>query len=114
MAFGTKALIDAVREVAFGSVGASFSTIGSALTVHARIIRFVNSTDVDVYISDDNSTNNFRMAANSFILFDFSTNKIKDDGLFVAIGTQFYVKRVSGAPTKGAVWLEVVSATGGV
>ncbi len=114
MAFGTRAEFDEVREVAFGSIGASYSAIGTALTDHARIIRFVNSTDDEVYISSDGSTNNFRMSANSFILFDFSTNKIRDDGLFVAIGTQFYVKRVSGAPTEGAVWIEVVSATGGV
>lgn len=114
MAFGTKVQFDAVREVAFGSVGASFSAVGTALTDHARLIRFVNSLDNEIYVSYDGVNNNFRMAPNSYILFDFSTNKIRDDGLFVSVGTQFYVKRVSAAPTKGSMWIEVVYASGGV
>lgn len=114
MAFGTRAVLDSVREVAFGSISGSYIVIGTPLTDHARMIRIVNSTDVQVYVSYDGVNNNLRLAANSYILFDFSTNKIRDDGLFVSIGTQFYVKQVSGAPGSGAVWVEVVSAAGGV
>lgn len=114
MAYGTRAEFDAVREVAFGSISGSYAVIGGTLTDHARIVRIVNSTNAEMYISVDGTTDNFRMAANSFVLFDFSTNKIRDDGLFVAVGTQFYVKQVSAAPTSGAVWVEVVSAAGGV
>lgn len=114
MAYGTRAHFDAVREVAFGSISGTYAAVGSALTDHARIIRFVNSTNAEVYISADGATNNLRLAAGSFALFDFSTNKIQDDGLFVSIGTQFYVKQVSGAPGSGAVWVEVINGTGGV
>ena len=114
MAYGTRATFDAVRELAFGSVGASYTAIGSALSEHARIICMNNSTDVDVYISVDGTTDNFRIAANSFRLIDFSANKIRDDGLFVSIGTIFYAKRAAGAPTRGTVWIEVTFATGGV
>lgn len=114
MAYGTRAQFDAVRELAFGSISGSYAALGTALTDHARIVRIANGTDAQIYVSVDGSTNNFRLAANSFALFDFSTNKIRDDGLFVAVGTQFYAKQVSGAPTSGAVWVEVVSAAGGV
>lgn len=114
MAFGTRAQLDNVREVAFGSISGTYAAIGTALTDHARLIRFVNSTDVQVYISDDGVNNKLRLAANSYILFDFSANKIRDDGLFFPVGSQFYVKQVSGAPGSGAVWVEVVSAAGGV
>ena len=114
MAYGTRATFDAVRELAFGSVGASYTAVGSALSDHARIVCMNNSTNEDVYISVDGTTNNFRLAANSFRLIDFSSNKIRDDGLFVSIGTVFYAKRVSGAPTSGTVWIEVTFATGGV
>lgn len=114
MAFGTRAQFDAVREVAFGAISGTFTPIGGPLTDHARIVIFTNSTNVEVYISADGIVNNFRMAANSFKLIDFSTNKIRDDGLFVSIGTQFYVKEVAGAPGSGAVWIEVISAAGGV
>lgn len=114
MAYGTRAQFDAVRELAFGSISGSYMAVGSATTDHARLIRFVNSTDVQVYFSLDGVTNNIRLAPNSFALFDFSTNKIQDDGLFVSVGTVFYVKQVSGAPSLGGVWCEVVSGTGGV
>jgi hypothetical protein len=114
MAFGTRAFFDSVRELAFGSISASYAALGTALTDHARIVVFVNSSNAEVYISVDGTNNNLRLAANSFRLFDFSTNRIQDDGLFVSMGTQFYVKQVSGAPSSGGVWIEVISATGGV
>lgn len=114
MAFGTRAQLETLRELAYTSVSASYVTVGTPLTDHARIICFNNSTDVDIYITDDGTNNKIRLAANSFRLIDYSTNKIRDDGLFVSIGTQFSAKQVSGAPTRGAVWIEVTSATGGV
>ncbi len=114
MAFGTKAKFDAVRELAFGGISGAYAAIGTPLTDHARIIRFANSTGVEIYISADGVTNHLRLASNGFVLFDFSTNKIQDDGLFMAVGTQFYAKQVSGAAASGAVWVEVVSASGGV
>jgi hypothetical protein len=114
MAFGTRAKFDAVRELAFGDISGTYAAIGGPLTDHARIIRFVNSTNAEVYITTNTAENKLRFAVSSFVLFDFSTNKIRDDGLFVHVGTQFYAKQVSGAPTSGAVWIEVISAEGGV
>ena len=114
MAYGTRAEIDAVRELAFGSISGSFTAVGTPLTQHARVVIFTNSSNAEIYISTDGTTNNLRLASNSFKLIDFSTNKIRDDGLFVSIGTQFYTKQVSGAPSSGAVWIEVIYAAGGV
>lgn len=114
MAYGTRAAFEPVREVAFGSIGASYAAVGSAITDHARLIRIVNTTDAQVYISVDGTNNHIRMAANSFFILDFSANKVRDDGLFLPVGTIFYAKRVSAAPTSGALWAEVVYAQGGV
>lgn len=114
MAYGTRAKFNAIREIAFGGISGTYAALGTALTDHARIIRFVNSTNAEVYVTTDTSENELRIAAASFVLYDFSSNKIRDDGLFVHIGTQFYVKQVSGAPTSGGVWIEVISAEGGV
>ena len=113
MAYGIRAQLENLRELAFGSISGTYATVGSALTDHARIICFSNSTDADMYISDDGVNDKIRLAANSFRLIDFSTNKIRDDGLFVSQGTQFYVKQASGAPTRGSIWIEVTSASGG-
>ena len=114
MAYGTRATFNAIREMAFGDLLANFDVVGTLLTDHARIVRFTNTTDVEVYISLDGATDQIRMAVNSFFLLDFSTNKVQDDGLFVPVGTIFYARRVAGAASSGAIWIEVVAATGGV
>ena len=74
----------------------------------------MNTTDVEVYITLDGATDQIRMAAGSFFILDFSSNKVRDDGLFLSVGTIFSVREVSGAAGSGAVWVEVVAATGGV
>lgn len=114
MAYGIRAEFDTVRELAFGSISGSYAAIGTALTQQARVLTINNSTNVDIYVSTDGTNNNLRVAANSYKLIDFSTNRIRDDGLFVAIGTQFYARQVSGAAASGAVWIEVIYAAGGV
>jgi hypothetical protein len=43
-----------------------------------------------------------------------TTNKVKDDGLFLDVGTIFYVKEVSVTPTSGDVWIEILYADGGI
>jgi hypothetical protein len=48
------------------------------------------------------------------MVFDFTTNEAQNAGFFLPLRTQFYQKRVSGAPTTGAVWIHTVYAQGGV
>lgn len=114
MAFGTRASAGPVREIDFGDVGASYVAVGSPLTDYTRIISFQNGLDQHVYISLDGTTDNFRMANNSFKLLDLSANKIRDDGLFLAAGTQIYIKEVSASVTSGTFWFETIIAEGGV
>lgn len=114
MAYGRRVNFEAIREVAFGGVGAAYAALGAALSDNARIISFSNSTDAEVYISFDGTNDHIRLAANSFQLFDYTANKTRDDGFFIANGTIIYQRRVAGAPTSGAVWAEVVVATGGI
>lgn len=108
MAYPKRVRFEAVREVAFGAIGAAYSAIGSSIAHPARLIRISNTTNQDLYISTDGVNNHLRVASGSFILFDFTTNKVRDDGLFVQQGTVFYVKRVGVAPTSGNVFLEVI------
>lgn len=113
MVYGIRALFDPIRELSFGSIAVDYTQIGTDLSNPARLVSISNSTNVEVYISLDGTTNHIRMAPTSFILFDFTSNKVRDDGLFISEGTGFYVKRVSGAPASGAVWVEIVYANGG-
>lgn len=113
MAFGTRVKFDAVREIAFGDVSASYAALGTPLNDHCRLIKFNNGLDASVYISFDGVHNHLRLPPNSFSLFDLSANKIRDDGLFIAAGTQIYIKEVSSSVSSGACWVEVMVAEGG-
>lgn len=111
MAYGRRVRFEAVREVAFGGIGAAYAALGAALTDNARIIALTNTTDAEVYISFDGVTNHLRLAAGSFKLLDLTTNKVRDDGYFLPTGTQIFQMRVAGAPTSGAFWAEIITAS---
>lgn len=113
MAFGTRVNIDAIREIDFGDVSGSYAAVGTPFGDHVRIISFNNSMDEELYISLDGVTDQLRIVSNGFKLLDFSANKIRDDGLFIEVGTQIYVKEVSASVSEGSFWVEVYSATGG-
>tara|TARA_Y100000034_G_scaffold103986_1_gene130174 strand:+ start:1039 stop:1383 length:345 start_codon:yes stop_codon:yes gene_type:complete len=113
MAYGTRVTFDAVREIAFGSVSGAYAAVGTPLADHVRLITFNSSLDQDIYVSFDGTTDHLRMAQNSFKLYDLSSNKVRDDGLFIASGTQIYIKEVSASVTEGTFWFESMSAQGG-
>jgi len=113
MAFGRRATFDTVREVAFGGVGAAYAALGTATTDYTRIFSVFNSTDADIDISLDGVNDHLRIAAGTGQIYDFTANKVREDGLFLPRGTVFYQKRTAGAPTSGALWVQVTYATGG-
>lgn len=113
MAFGTRSTFDVVREIAFGSVSGTYASVGTPMTDHVRLISFNNSLDQDVYVSFDGSLDHLRVAKNSFKLLDLSANKVRDDGLFLAVGTQIYIKEVSASVASGDFWIEVMYGANG-
>jgi hypothetical protein len=113
MAFGTRVEFEAIRELDFGDISGTYAALGTPLTDNTRLITFSNSMNEELYISFDGTTNHLRIANNSFKLLDLSANKVRDDGLFIAAGTQIYIKEVSSTPTSGSVWMEVMYASGG-
>lgn len=113
MAFGTRVTFDAVRELAASSISGSYAAVGVPTTDHVRLLTLNTSAAEDVYISFDGSTDHLRMSGNSFKLLDLSANRVRDDGLFIPVGTQIYVKFVSTTTAVGTVWAEVMYAEGG-
>lgn len=111
MANTQQAQIDTLRSIAFGSISGSYAAVGSALTYGARLIAFTNATNGDLFVSTDGSTNMLFLLANSFKLFDLTTNRSINDPVFVFVpGTQFFVKQ-SSAPSSGTFNIEVIYAT---
>jgi hypothetical protein len=114
MAYGTRVRFEELREAAFGVIGAAYAAVGGSTSDHTRLVSFFNSTDTDVYISLNGATNHLRIAAGSGQVLDLTTNKVRDDGLFIDEGTFFYAKRAAGAPSSGSLWIQVMYADGGV
>lgn len=114
MAYGRRARFEALRTLAFGGIGAAYAACGGATTDYTRIVSFFNGTDVDVTVSLDGVTDHLRVSSGSGQVFDLTANEVKDDGLFIPVGTTFYLKQSVGAPSKGSFWIQVMNATGGV
>jgi hypothetical protein len=114
MAYGRIATFDALREAAFGSVIAGYTAMGAAMRDNVRILMIYNTTDTDIYISFDGATDHLRIPSHGGETYDFTANKVRDDGLFLPIGTIVYQKRTGGAPTGGNIWVQVTYGTGGV
>lgn len=108
MAYPKRLIPDTIRTSGFAAVLAAYSAVGTALTAPARIVRFLNTTNEDVYFSLDGVNAHFMVPSNTFLLLDVTTNKVRDDGYFISEGTVFYVARVGAAPTSGSVFIEVL------
>jgi hypothetical protein len=94
-----------VQVVAYSSITGSFVSTGIAMKDPIRILKVNNTTDADVYISFDGTTNNDVIVAGSGMVVDLTANKGIESGIYLPIGTIFYLKYVSGAPTLGNVYI---------
>jgi len=113
MAYGTRVKVDPIRELDFGDISGTYASVGTPMTDHVRIISLNNGCDQELYVSFDGTNNHFRLPANSFVLLDLSSNKIREDGLFLSVGTQIYVKEVSASVASGSFWVTVIYGEGG-
>lgn len=109
--YTTRAMVDTLRVLAFGSVSGTYAKVGTDFAYPARIICFTNTTDADMIFSMDGTTDQLIVAAGGFKLFDITTNHrpVNQDDFVFAVGTQWWVKQAA-ATTKGAVYIEVIYA----
>lgn len=93
-----------VRELAFGSIGASYMGVGSAMDKPIRIFLLQNLTDALLMFSFDGVTDHLPLPANGYLLIDIAANKTREQGYYLAEGSRIYAKE-SGTPTTGSVYL---------
>lgn len=93
--------VDALRSLGFGSIGMSYTALGIPFNHPMRIIKILNTTNVDVVISFDGTTDNEYVPAGGFTLYDLTTNEVTEAGWFFRIGTQVWVKLTAGAASGG-------------
>ena|SRR5258708_34214424 len=98
--------IDTIRTLAYTGISGSYATVGSVFSFPVKLICFTNNTDGDMFFSDNGSNNQLFIAAGSFKLFDFTSNRNALQPVWaLPKATQFYVKQ-STSPSKGAVYIE--------
>lgn len=107
--YGTKLRIEALRTLAFGSIGAAYANLGTPFANPANMVIIENNTDVAVMLSwDGGVVDHLPLPAYTCIVFDNTTNRAKDDGFYMTKGTQMAVKRRAGAPSLGSVDVTVI------
>ncbi len=93
-----------VRSLAFGSIGAGYTGVGTSVSHPIRQFLIQNLTDVTLMFSFDGVDDHFPIPANGFFLDDISSNRSQSvQGWYLAQGTRLYVKEI-GVPTLGSVY----------
>lgn len=103
------ARFDTLRSVAFGSIAASYTAVGSAFTHSVRTLKIVNLTDQPVLVSFDGTNDNDVLPMNSGEVYDFGANSVANVGNFEQPNnTTVYVKRQGSAPSSGSVYVVII------
>lgn len=105
METSVKVKYETLRSIAFGDIGIGYSKVGTKLDYPSHLIKIYNLTDADVFVSHNGVDNHYLITANSAEIVDYSANKANSDRYVVEAGTAFHLKRISGAPTTGSVYL---------
>jgi len=106
--YNSRANAEELQEIAFGSIGAGLTIIGTAPTHPCFNITVQNSTDADLVIGwyqQDGLLARCPLFAGSGITLDLQTNKKGPDGdLNWPVGRAVYVKQ-EDVPGKGKVYV---------
>lgn len=97
---------ETVRSLAFGSIVAGYTPIGTVLDNPIRIFFLQNLTDETLMFSFDGVNDHVPLSLGGYILIDVTANKGISQGFYIAKGAQVHVKRI-GVPTSGSVYLSV-------
>ncbi len=109
-----QALFDILRTIPFASITDAYLPAGGPLLHTLRCIKFTNETNGDIVVSTDGVNDMIIMPAESFTVYDLSTNAPPIDtvdNLILARETQFYIKWLS-EPSEGSFYIEGFYAKG--
>ena len=88
---------------------ALFYTIGAPLERPARVLKWDNLTDQNVFISVNGVQAFTIIPSGAFFLLDLSTNKTAVEDFFCSEGTQFWAN-AAVAPLTGSVYLTAIGS----
>ena len=105
----SRANLEALRSLAFGSISGSYAAVGTATANPVRLFCITNNTEGDMLFSRDGVADELFVGAGSFKLFDLQSNinPNKEDRFVFDQGTTFYVKQLQ-SPVSGSVYIEIL------
>lgn len=95
---------DTMRVFDSSTLTGSYQKLGSAFTHAASIVKIVNNSTVLVTVSIDGVNDHDVLPANSFFLYDETSNSPHTENTYLRAGTQFYLKGSAGS---GNIYLVV-------
>ncbi len=101
---GSEIKPEAVREIDFDDIGATFAAFGPAFLRVVRILTVDNGTDADMYLTLNGVTDQLRVRAGQAKVYD-----LKTDDLYINPGDVISI-RYKTAPTSGDVFIESITA----
>lgn len=98
---------ETLRSIDSATFTGSYQAVGTPLAHSASIVKMINNSDELVTISVDGINDVDVLPANSFWLYDITSNTPThgDDAIFIQEGTQYLVKGSAGT---GLVYLVVL------
>ena len=89
---------------------ANYQAFGSEISHEAIKVQFINTSDVDIYVSDQ-LRNNWRIPSGGTISVDEPSYQVpnKDAQIQLPRNTQLYVKQVTGAASEGNLWAHILT-----
>ena len=91
-----------LRKIGFVDITGTYSGVGSPFANPVRSMKFVNETDVTIYVSLNGIDDHDVIPGNSYSLYDVCANKSDAAGfLEQPQGDRVYAKAKSGLPTVG-------------
>jgi hypothetical protein len=102
---------DALREVAFGSIGANYAIIGTAFTKDVTYLDIYNGTNQDIRLSDNGTRDIKYLPQGATWVWDISTNGFGPKKLLFPRSSALYQKRGGAvSPTSGSLFVTIVYA----
>jgi hypothetical protein len=103
---------ETLRSIAFGGIGANYSAVGGVFNNPIRILKISNETDESALISFNGIDDQDIVAANGFVLYDFTGNASAQAGVLeLQAQKRIYVKQAGAAPTSGNLYVTAIYAS---
>lgn len=109
--FNSRVSFDTIRELGFASIGANYALVGTPFDDEVCMLAIINTTDQDLYLSDDGINNKIYLPTQTARIYDFASNKSNttERTKVISDGSAFFVKHSGVAPLSGSIFIETVS-----